>query len=129
MKKGFTLLEMMIVVVIIGILAAVALPMYSSYVKKSRTAEAKAALGDIRQAQLAYYEDPSLGNYAFAVDVATLEWTLETGSTTGKAPASYAYDTNATKSTATAGDATAVPPRFDSMEVGHWAGDIAATGT
>lgn len=47
-QKGFTLIELMIVVAIIGILAAIAIPAYSSYVAKSQAAEAFSLLDGLR---------------------------------------------------------------------------------
>jgi len=49
--QGFTIIEILIVVVIIGILSAIALPAYNDYVVKSRRSDALSALSDIRQQQ------------------------------------------------------------------------------
>ena len=46
--KGFSLVELMIVIVIIGVLAAIAVPIYSNNVQKAKRCEADAALGSIR---------------------------------------------------------------------------------
>ena len=54
-NKAFTLIELIIVVVIIGILALVAIPRYFANVAKAQRSRAFANLDAIRQAQLAYY--------------------------------------------------------------------------
>ena len=54
-EKAFTIMELIVVVIIIGVLAAVAFPMYQKWVEKGRAAEGYNNLGLIRKAQVGYY--------------------------------------------------------------------------
>lgn len=56
-QKGFTLVELMIVVAIIGVIAAVAVPSYRDYVTSSRFAEATSGLANKRILMEQYFQD------------------------------------------------------------------------
>jgi type IV pilus assembly protein PilA len=62
-KKGFTLIELMIVVAIIGILAAIAIPDFLKFQAKAKQSEAKTNLGSIFTTQTSYFgEKNTYGN-------------------------------------------------------------------
>jgi type IV pilus assembly protein PilA len=70
-EKGFTLIELMIVIAIIGILAAIAIPQFSAYRKRSYNAAAESDLRNAATAQEAYFVD----NSTYCNDTGTLTGT------------------------------------------------------
>jgi len=68
-QRGFTLIEVMIVVVIVGILATIALPNYTDYVTRGRIPEATSNLASMRVQMEQFYQDNR--TYAGATACAT----------------------------------------------------------
>jgi len=66
--RGFTLIELMVTVGIVGILAAIAYPSYQQYVTRSKVGLAKSALVQVMDRQAQFYVD----NKGFATDLTTL---------------------------------------------------------
>jgi type IV pilus assembly protein PilA len=89
-EKGFTLIELMIVIAIIGILAAIAIPQFSAYRTRSYNSSAQSDVRNIATAQEAYYVDHS----TYTNNYADLEG------------ASYGYEQSANVTVASEGDAT-----------------------
>jgi type IV pilus assembly protein PilE len=56
-ERGFTLIELMIVVAIVGILSAVAIPAYGNYVLRARLADAYSGLGSVQTAAEEYWSN------------------------------------------------------------------------
>lgn len=82
-QQGFTIIELMIVVAILGILAAVAIPSFQNYQWKSKRSEAYVNLGALARTQKAYY---GLGGTFFGVAPA------EPGMTLGNVPTTVPRD-------------------------------------
>jgi type IV pilus assembly protein PilE len=97
---GFSLIELMATILIVGILAAIAIPSYSSYVRKSHRTDAKSALLDIASLEERFF---SLNN-SYTADPTQLGYPAGLPIAVG----TY-YTVQVTATAATAGSPTVVP--------------------
>jgi prepilin-type N-terminal cleavage/methylation domain-containing protein len=92
MKKvlaGFTLVELMIVVVILGILAAVAIPAFTRYVKRSKTSEATGNISKIYQGEVSYFNQSSEQSVASFASAALVPNAVPSASKFGAQPTNF----------------------------------------
>jgi len=95
-RKGFTLVEVLIVVIIIGILASVGIPQFASSIEKAKGGEAKAGLGHIQTGEKVYFAE----NETYTTVIAELDITLTSQywAFTIVSPTATTYTATATRS-------------------------------
>ena len=99
-KEGVTLIEVMVVVAIVGMLAAIAIPAYNNYVTRSRRSDAFTALETVRAAQEMYRAEKGFYASSFVGNVLA-------GCSTNMAGENYAISVN--RPTTTTFTSTATP--------------------
>jgi type IV pilus assembly protein PilA len=106
MQQGFTLIELMIVVAIIGILAAIALPAYQDYTIRTQVSEGMTLASGAKTAVAEYYDNKGAfpsnnaeAGLATATDI-TGKYVLSVTNTNGKVAVVYAKDSNTKITTA-----------------------------
>lgn len=126
-RRGFTLIEMMIVVAVIGILAAIAWPSYIDYIRKSRRVDAKNALLDMAARQERFF---SINN-TYTDSAAALGYSALPQAVNSSGTSYYSLNVSVTAATATAlptFTATATPTGSQTSDVACYAYKLTQLG-
>ncbi len=107
-RKGFTLIELMVVVLIVGILAAVAVPILRGRVDSAKWSEGKAMMGSIATSIRAYAAERNKAADVAAINGAFAKWGTELGFLAADLDATYFDSTNFTIADAAYTPATGV---------------------
>ena len=84
-KRGFTLIELMIVVAILGILAAVAIPAFINYMKRAKTSEATVNIKSISEGAMSYFDaEHGAAGASHELPPSTGDWEPSTNPTASK---------------------------------------------
>ena len=130
-RKGFTLIELMVVIFIVGILAAVAIPIMRGRIDSAKWSEGKAGAGSIRTAARAFCAEKGSGWGGTWATVTKANLGFQTGDLDGKyfSDAAYAfafsaydvYDVTVTAALSTSLDKPTAPSVVTIDEDGVWA--------
>ena len=104
-QRGITLVELMIVVAIVAILGAIALPAYQDYTRKARRADAQTSLMSLRDRQEAYFSN----NNTYATDLQLMGYGAATDIPSGEGHYTLAAAAGPTGNIATSFSLTATP--------------------
>ena len=97
--KGFTLVELVIVIVIVGILSIVAVPIYRGYTRKAMASEGKSLLGTIQTSQKVYFAE--YAEYFKGISGASFSELLDVDARSNKYFTSFTVDAAGSGNTAT----------------------------
>lgn len=116
-KKGFTLVEVLIVVIIIGILASIGIPQFADSIEKAKGVEARAGLGHIQTGEKIYFAEKeyyttNLGD--LDITLPQVYWVF-----TISAPSSTTFTATATRSGGTRSGQTIVMDQVGTLS-GNW---------
>lgn len=103
-RSGFTLIELIVVIVVLGVLAGVALPVYFDHAASAKVSACKGSLGGIRSGVANYYANEAIGGTAIFPTTAQL--TAVGTVMQDNLPANPYNNLNTVKQTTTAADAT-----------------------